>query len=141
MLPTDPLFHKPKSIIAAKNLIYATMFLGVINWALSEWATDLKRYSQLQGICTIAFILLITFALAKQIGLAKKWARTVYLVLFLLGLIVFPFTILPLFKANIVIGLIAALEAILQLFALKFLFAEESTEWFNRVHYVDQPPS
>ncbi len=36
MIPSDPLFHKPKSIIAAKNILFATIFLDIIILAINK---------------------------------------------------------------------------------------------------------
>lgn len=138
MLPADPLFHKPKSIIAAKNILYATLFLGIINWAISQWATDLNTSAPAQGIIILIVTLLITFILIKQVGFGRKWARVVLLILFIAGMLVFPWTLSILFKANMLVGVISLLQAVLEIVALVFLFSKESTQWFNRVHSTVQ---
>jgi hypothetical protein len=138
MLPADPLFHKPKSIVAAKNILYATIFLGIINWAISQWATDLNTSAPVQGIIILIVTLLITFILIKQVGFGRKWARVVLLVLFIAGMLVFPWTLSALFKANLLVGVISLLQAVLEIVALVFLFSKESTQWFNRVHSTVQ---
>jgi hypothetical protein len=146
MLSSDPLLHKPKSIIAAKNILYATIFLGIITLVISKMAGDPAKYPGAPGNFTYTAGLIIPiltfviiFILTRQIGLGRKWARTVFLVLFILGIILFPFTIVPLFKANMLIGLLSLTQAILQILALKFLFAQESTHWFNSVHETVHP--
>ena len=138
MLPADPLFHKPKSIIAAKNILYATLFLGVINWAFSQWATDLYKSGPIPAIITLILTLVIIFILIKQIGFGRKWARVVLLVLFLAGMFFFLRTASVLFKTNLLVGVISLLQAILEIVALIFLFSKESTLWFNRVHITAQ---
>jgi hypothetical protein len=138
MLPADPLFHKPKSIIAAKNILYATLFLSVINWAINQWTTDLYRGAPVQGIITLIVTLLVIFILIKQIGFGRKWARVVLLVLIVAGMLIFPWTLSALFKANLLVGVISLLQAILEIAALVFLFSKESTQWFNRVHITAQ---
>jgi hypothetical protein len=138
MLPANPLFHKPKSIIAAKNTVYATMFLCIINWAVSQWTTDLNTSAPVQGIIILIVTLLVMFILIKQVGFGRKWARVVLLVLFVAGMLVFPWTLSVLFKANLLVGVISLLQAILEILALVFLFSKESTQWFNRVHITAQ---
>ncbi len=141
MLPSDPLFHKPKDIIAAKNILYATIFLGIINWVVGKMTTGLSSYSDSKEIIITILTLIIIFILTKQIGLGKKWARTVFLVLFILGIIVFPFAVIPLFKSNLLLGVLFVFQALLQMLALKFLFSRKSTHWFNMVRSTDQEPS
>jgi hypothetical protein len=75
----------------------------------------------------------ITFALIKCFGLGMKWARSVLLILFLLGLAVLPFTYAALLKASILIAVLSLLQTILQILALYYLFSRASTEWFNQV--------
>jgi hypothetical protein len=141
MLPPDPIFHKPKSIIAAKNILYATVFLGIINWVIGKLTTDLTGYSNSEGIIVTFLTLIVIFLLTKQIGYGKKWARTVFLILFILGIIIFPFAVVPLFKLNLLLGVLCVFQALLQILALKFLFTRESTHWFNTIREALQEPS
>ncbi len=138
MLPADPLVHKPKSIVAARNILYATLFLGVINWAIAQWTTDLYRGTPVKAIVTLIITLLILFLLIKQVGLGRKWARVVLLVLFIAGILIFPWTLPGLFQANLLVGVISLLQAIMDIVALVYLFSKESTLWFNRVHITAQ---
>lgn len=146
MLPSDPIFHKPKDIIAAKNIIYATMFLGVIGWVIVRMSNVLPDQSSseegmIEGIVVTIVNLLIQFILARQIGLGRKWARTVYLVMFILGIAASCFMI-PMLKANILFAVVYLLQVILQIWTLKFLFSEKSTDWFNRVGaFVPEHPA
>ena len=137
-LPSSPLFHKPMSIIAAKNILYATLFLGVINWAISQWATDIHPIAPFTAVIVLILTLLVVFTLIKQIGFGRKWARVVLLVLIVAGLLAFPWTLPVLFKANFLVGVLSVFQALLQLVALVFLFSPASTQWFNRVHSAVQ---
>ena len=137
-LPSSPLFHKPMSIIAAKNILYATLFLGVINWAISQWATDIHPNAPFPAVIVLILTLLVVFTLIRQIGFGRKWARVVLLVLIVAGLLAFPWTLPVLFKANFLVGVLSVFQALLQLVALVFLFSPASTQWFNRVHLAVQ---
>jgi hypothetical protein len=138
MLPEGPLFHKPSSIIAAMNILYATLFLGIINWAIGQWGTNVHPGSTAEAVIVLVITLGIIFSLIKMIGLGKKWARVVLLVLFVLGLLAFPWTLGPIFKANMLVGVLSVFEALLQAVALIFLFLQASTQWFNHVHSFTQ---
>jgi hypothetical protein len=133
MISSDPLLHKPKSIIAARNILYATIFLGIINVVISRMTMVEGSYSNSLGLIVPIATFVLIFILATQVGLGRKWARTVFLVLFTLGIIFFVFTIVPLFRANMVVGMLSIIQVILQILVLKFLFAQESTNWFNGI--------
>jgi hypothetical protein len=145
MIPSDPVFHKPKDIIAAKNIIYATMFLGVIGWVIVKMSgVPADRMSgipsgqanpeirMIAGAIGVVIALVILFILARQIGLGRKWARTVYLAVIILR-IVLACWMIQLLKANILFAVVFLLQMILALWSLKFLFSEKSTHWFNSV--------
>jgi hypothetical protein len=134
MIPPGPLFHKPSSIVAAMNILYATLFLGVINWAVGQWGTTVHPVSLTGGVVILLVTLALVFGLIKMIGQGKKWARVVLLVLFVLGLLVFPWTLGPLFKSNLLLGVLSVFQALLEIVALVYLFSPASTQWFNHVH-------
>lgn len=132
-LPPSPLFHKPASIVAAKNILYAGLFLCILNWALGWWTTTIYDSAPAQSIVSLVLTVGITFGLIKCIGLGRKWARVVLLVLFLLSLVAYPWTFVALLKASIVMAVVSLLLTSLQLIALYFLFSRASTQWFDRV--------
>ena len=134
MLPEGPLFHKPSSIIAVINILYATLFLGIINWAIGRWGTNPPPSSPIEEAVVSLITLGIIFSLIKLIGLGKKWARVVLLVLFVLGILIFPAALGPIFKFNLLVGVLTIFNALLQGVALVFLFSKASTQWFNHVH-------
>lgn len=131
-VPPSPLFHKPASIIAAKNILYAGIFLSILTWALGWWTTAMYAAPG-ESVVILIVTVGITFALIKCFGLGMKWARVVLLILFLLGLAVLPFTYAALLKASILIAVLSLLQTILQILALYYLFSRASTEWFNQV--------
>jgi hypothetical protein len=133
MNPQDPIFHKPKSIVAAKNILYATIFLGIVNVVINEMTPGLGNASTVEGVAIAGITLVIIFILTKQIGMGRKWARTVFLILFILGIIIFPFVLGPIFTISLLLGILEIFQAILQAIALLFLFSKDSREWFNKI--------
>jgi hypothetical protein len=129
-----PLFHKPKSIIAAKNILYATVFLGLITLGINKLSYGSGNPADNRGLVIALVSFALILFLTRQIGLGQKWARTVFLILFILGIALFPYTIVPLFRMNPLLGVLSLLQALLQILALRYLFAKESTHWFNSVH-------
>jgi hypothetical protein len=132
-IPPTPLFHKPASIIAAKNILYAGLFLSVLTWALGWWATTLYAAAPVQSVVILIVDVGIMFALIKCIGMGMKWSRVVLLVFFLLGLAVLPWTFAAVLKASLLVAVVSLLQTILQIIALYYLFSRASTQWFDRV--------
>ena len=132
-IPPGPLFHKPASIVAAKNILYAGLFLSILTWALGRWTTNMYTSTPVESAVILVAIVGITFALIKCIGLGIKWARVAILILFLLGLAVLPWTFVALLNASMVVAVLVLLQTILQIIALYYLFSRASTQWFDRV--------
>src|SRR5580658_2216217 len=110
MISSDPLLHKPKSIIAARNILYATIFLGVINVVIGRMTMVEGNYSNTLGLIVPIVTFILIFILTRQIGFGRKWPRSVFLVLFTLGIVLFVFTIVPLFRANMVVGTLSIIQ-------------------------------
>jgi hypothetical protein len=132
-IPPSPLFHKPLSIVAAKNLLYAVLFLNLITWAIGWWSAGVYSAAPIQSIVILIVTVVATFVLIKCVGLAMKWARVVLLILFLLGLAGYLWSFSVLWKTSIVIAVLSLLQLILEAVALGYLFSRDSTLWFDRV--------
>jgi hypothetical protein len=136
MTTDNPIFHKPKSFIAAKNLLYASLFLTLINVIIHNLKLNIRFNFLVLGWCvaTVGFILMIIFI--KQMGLCKKWARTVLTVWFAIG---FISVLISFFtpRANMSIPEITiwALKMVLQVIAVIFLYGKECENWFNSKKY------
>jgi hypothetical protein len=132
-LPPNPLVHKPLSIVAAKNILYAVLFMEVITWTISRWKPVAYAAPTAQTVITLIVTLVLMFALIKCVTAGMKWARVVLLVLFLLGLIAYIWAFNIMWQTSILIAVLTLLQTILEAVALGFLFTRESTLWFNRV--------
>jgi hypothetical protein len=94
-----------------------------------------------QGIIILIVTLLVVLILIRQIAFGKKWGRVVLLVLIVAGMLAFPWTLIVLFKASLLVAVLSIFQALSQIAALIFLFSKESTQWFNRVHvYIQDKP-
>jgi Ca2+/Na+ antiporter len=136
MNPSNPILHKPRSIIAGKNILYATICLGFINSFISEWMNTNENYSRAQRIVITLTTLLILFFLTREIALRKKWARMTFLILFIVGMLVFPPALIAMFNMNFLVGIFAVFQTLLQIVALIFLFSKESNLWFNSTGHM-----
>ena len=140
-LPPNPLFHKPQSIVAAKNILYAVLFLEIITWAVARWMPGSLSPVSAQTVVTLIVTVAILFALIKCVTMGMKWVRVVFLVLFVLWLVAYAWAFPVVWQTNILIAVLELLESVLEAVALGFLFARESTLWFDRVREkaADEP--
>ena|ERR1700744_4306677 len=130
-MTTEIAIQKPKKVSSAINLLISSTVLGVINSIVSEMTTVLKNYSSGMGLSiTILTIALMIFFI-YQINAGKKWARTTFLILFILGTLMLPFTLIALFESSPFIGSIITIVTVLEIIALTMLYSKESNLWFN----------
>jgi hypothetical protein len=140
-LPPNPLFHKPQSIVAAKNILYAVLFLEIIDWAVARWMPGSVSAVSAQTIVTLIATVAILFALIKLVTMGMKWARIVLLVLFVLAMAFYVWAFSAMWQTNMLLAVLTLLEVALGAAAMGFLFARESTLWFDRVREkaTDEP--
>jgi tryptophan-rich sensory protein len=120
----------PKTISNAAKLIYLTLGIGIVNSIIMELTTDFNNISDPKNL----FVLIISLGLmaffAYKIHMGKKWARTTFLVLFLIGMIMFPFTLIQFFQLNPLTGIISLTQTGLQIYALILLYKPDSKDWY-----------
>ncbi|HEX3935449.1 MAG TPA: hypothetical protein VHW43_12265, partial [Puia sp.] len=132
-LLSSPLFHKPLSIIAVKNLLYVVIFLDVITWAIWRWWSQPYAVWNANTLVILVVTTAILYGSIKCVTIGMKWARIVLLVLLLLELIAYIWFCRVLWQTVILVAVLILLQIILQTLALYFLFTRESTVWFNRI--------
>ncbi len=122
---------KPKKLTFAINLFIVSIALGFINSIISERTTEMKNYTSGLGLSTTIFTFILFVFFVYQMNAGKKWARTTFLVLSILGGLIFPFTIIALFKSNPIIGIITIISTIIQIIAFIQIYGKECNEWFD----------
>lgn len=130
---SSPLFHKPLSIIAVKNLMYVVIFLDVITWAIWRWWSQPYAVQNANTLVILVVTTAILYGSIKCVTRGMKWARVVLLVLLLLELIAYIWFCRVLWQTVILVAVLILLQIILQIVALYFLFTRESTVWFDRI--------
>jgi hypothetical protein len=134
MIPAGPLFHKPKSVIAARNILYATLFLSLVSYILLHFVLQPSGHLNIRAAISSGVLLILLYIAIHSIGFGKKWALYLFVVLFIINIgaswIYAPF----LFRTSPVLGFLFVLEMLLQILALVYLFSKASTEWFNSFH-------
>ena len=126
-----PLFHKPKSFIAAKNVLYASIITGILIIVMHYLLAGEVDNSVTTGFVLIAIEYIILFLIIKQMALCRKWARTIVPVM----CIVINATYIFLFVTEPAISFLEtglfAIQLLLQITAVVFLYKEECNIWFN----------
>jgi len=121
----------PKKIKQAANLVYLSLLVGLIKSLLYETMTTQKMLSDPKLLSVGIFTILIIGFLGYKIGQGKNWARITLLVLFILGMIGYPFIVLTEFQTSILIGTVSIVQILIQLYVLIILFSGESKQWFK----------
>ncbi|MBI3578001.1 MAG: hypothetical protein HY089_01155 [Ignavibacteriales bacterium] len=122
--------EKPKKVVLAIRLLIVGMCLGLLNFIVEEAITKVKDSTRGTVLFFGFFGVILEIVLIYQMYLGKKWARTTYSILFVLGILLFPFSLGELFKSNLFVAILSVARVILDSVALVMLFTEESTDWF-----------
>ncbi|MFZ0052817.1 MAG: hypothetical protein WAK96_13660 [Desulfobaccales bacterium] len=141
---------RPKRVLVAITLLYAALGIGVTRilfelysgspitgppWLMTmanrtgiAWLLPIVVI--LSGFVTITLFLVIIYL----IGQGKNWARIIFLVLWIVGILLF-LSAIPLGRflaASPISGMFALLQYVLQVVALVLLFQNESSRWFRK---------
>jgi hypothetical protein len=131
MIPAGPLFHKPKSFISAKNLLYTSICIGIFTLLLHKLVPGVLNSGVITGLLLIAVGYLILFLIIKQLSLCKKWARVALIIVCLLLSTFYLFTFKMELRASMAEWAFFVVQGAFELIAIIFLYTKESNEWFN----------
>lgn len=131
-----PATTKPARVGLAVNLLYAGIALSVVAFIVGfAKASSAPQDSSSAiiagviggGILSIAIALWFTIMIAK----GKNWARVIFLVLLVIGVVLDLTQLGHLFSFNPINGVLNIIETLLQLAAAWLLFTGESPAWFT----------
>ena len=131
MIPAGPLFHKPKSFISAKNLLYTSICIGVFTLLLHKLVPGVLNSGVITGLLLITVSYVMLFFIIKQLSLCKKWARVALIIVWLLLSAFYLFMFKMELKATMAEWAFFVVQAAFELIAIMFLYTKESNEWFN----------
>lgn len=121
---------RPRKTTAAVALLYVALFVSATRTTYMEPSIlEQSAHPVVNAVLGVLF-LGITLFLIVMIGKARTWARTTYLVWFIVSLPVFAVEIDEL-AANPVEDALGILSTIISLVALVLLFQKESRAWFR----------
>jgi hypothetical protein len=121
---------KPAVVRRAIGLLWASLAIGALKTPL-DWADLISRAS----VSFNAFVIVSTFAVTAffiwKIGQGKNWARIVFLMLFLLGIVPFVFVLGSEFARSPASGLLSTVQFGLQAVAVFLIFTSPGKGWFQ----------
>ncbi len=123
--------EKPASVVAAITLLKIALGINVINVIIglitNSYSNQMFISSLLVGV--LSFIITILFIYWLNNG--KNWARTIFLIIEIIGSLIFIFSLQLVFKLNFITGFISVAITVIQLIALFKLYSKESNSWFK----------
>ena len=120
----------PISISSAVKVIYFSAALGLINPLIIYLAGLFENFPSLTSLIIIVLSTSLVVFLGFQVHCGKKWARTVFLVIYLVGLIPSALMIFDSFRLSPLIGILSLVQVIVQGYALILLYRPSSKEWY-----------
>ncbi|MEO6453945.1 MAG: efflux RND transporter permease subunit [Ginsengibacter sp.] len=120
---------KPRKVAIALKLLTANLILSILS-AIGFMAAHIISVTGNFLIIMILAWALIVF-LIYNMNLRKKWARTTFLILFILGSLLSFSTIPQLMSVSVVALILSIVQLLIQLAAVILLFSKESNNWFN----------
>jgi len=121
----------PRSISNSSKLIYASIFLGIINPIIVHIVSGNQSFSNPINLIVILVSTGTLAFLGYNINLGKNWARIIFTVLCGLGLLMFPLVLPETFRLNLIVGILSTLQVILQGAAIILLFKSDSRTWYQ----------
>ena len=121
----------PKKVKQSAYMVYASLGVGLIKSGLYETLTTQKILSDSTSLTVGIVTILLIGLLGYMIGQGKNWARITLLILFVIGMIGYPFIVLTEFRANSIIGIVSVIQMLIQLYVLIILFSGKTNDWFK----------
>lgn len=139
MIPSGPLFHKPASVIAARNILFAALSLYVLFFLLAHWAFEPSGHPDFKSASLNAVVLVLLYIAIHFIGHGKNWARILFIIVFVGEALSCPYYLRMLINTNWFLEFMYSFILLLQALALFFLLRKPTTSWFNRFNYPPPP--
>lgn len=123
--------QKPRSVSIAINLLITSTIVMFVNSIIGQVVDDNQQFSNEFALLTVIFTLGYMFFFISKLSARKNWARITFLIIFILGMLMLPFTLTPILKHTPVVATLSLSVSMLQIVALFFLFTKESNSWYG----------
>jgi hypothetical protein len=128
---------KPLEVSRAVALLWLSLLIGLLRtcvaWTHVAWKHQRVRYA---AVAVLVFFVGSIFGVLAgfiwKIGQGRNWARITYLVLFVVGLLVYPFILWSTFHRSPVGAYVSILQTAMQAYALYLLFRPPARAWFAK---------
>ena len=126
-----PLFHKPKSFIAARNMLHASIITGILIIIIHYLFFGAFSNSITTAFALIAIEYIVLFLITRQMSLCRNWARTIVPVICIVIIATYIFLFVKEPAISFLETGLFAIQVLLQITAVIFLYKEECNIWFN----------
>lgn len=132
---------RPNSTNNAIKLMYLSLILGIIFGVIAiATGHDMKHLPQkmsatqfmLVAIVTLGVIALIKYWFIRMVGSGRNWARILYLILVILGLLAMASHTHTLINQGTLSLISSIITVVIDLCAIFLLFTSESNAWFSK---------
>ena len=123
--------ERPRSVTVALYLLWASLAITVVRFAVGYGALAPGTNLQLTLAVIIGTLVVYVF-LIFMMSYGRNWARIVFLVLFLAGLVPSLPTLLANFGQSAVVGVGSLADLVLQAWALFLMFTSPGSAWFRK---------
>ena len=123
-------FTKPKTVIAAIRMAYASLIIGLPRIFLMEQSQIGEEISFGYAFSLLIFTFALLLFIIHEASSGKNWARITLLIFCVLGI---PLSVQPMIQSlatNLLSGLLGIAQSILQIIAVILLFQKSSNLWF-----------
>lgn len=126
----------PPSVYWAAYLVYFSFVIGIINTIIKVNMDIMEDLSSFSNVVYLMFTVIFMVFMGYTIHLGKAWARTLYLIIVIIGgIISYPIHLINLFVENPVVGSILLFQAAIQFIALFLLYSPKSEVWYRKVKW------
>jgi hypothetical protein len=123
-MEATPAAKKPRQVDIAVAMLWASLFIGLIKLLDREETIPIGPY-----VLAVVFSMFLFF----KISAGRNWARIIYLVLWLLGLVEYVPAAVDNFPHSPVVAAVFLVQPGLSGYGLYLLFTRPGNDWFQRV--------
>lgn len=133
----DQIMKRPDTVSNAIILLYVSLILSLVI-CISQFIFKFPRSTQIVppivAVFTAVFTLGMMWFFIYNIEKGRNWARIIFLIIFIAGILFSVSSFLQMLKYNPIFILTGIIHTILQATALALLFQKSSSEWFKKIN-------
>jgi hypothetical protein len=129
----------PRNVMLFERLMYTSLAIGILNLFLD--GIRLAASAPIAAVGGLPFVVFVCVATAASLVLfiwliarrRQNWARWVFLVLFVIGLVPVIQNLFTVLEAHPAAAYVSVVQLLLQQAALFFIFTGDAGPWFSKV--------